>query len=297
MHWLTQDEYAHTLIDVATDNQDEADKKHIQLLQRYALATIYYGTSQYGPWSACAPTSEESSPCDNDEHRYLSPSNHLSWEGINGKGGLITWLDLNTKNLSNCRPSTSDNNNHNGEYDMFPLELSLLSPSLELLWLHSNPFLCGSLPSYIGEFINLQSLSLYSTNMSGPLPQSLYTIDKLASIRLYKSNFGGSISPELNQMKNLKWFWIHENQFEGTLPNLGKLNLLEGVTLHGNALDTSQSGLCQLLKASLKYLWTDCNNHGVVKKGQEWVVVEGEKACECCTRCFPKKQMDAVAVH
>ena len=280
MHWLLSDKYSLMLVNDPSNNQG-TEKKLVQLSQRYALATIYYSTSQNGEWDRCDPLT--STPCDKDDHRYLSKANHLSWEGINGKNGLVTWLDLNTKHLSNCSPS------ENHQYDMLPLELTLLSPSLELLWLHSNP-LCGMIPSYIGDFTNLQSLSLYSTSMSGTLPESLYQLDKLASIRLYKSKFSGSISQDLGKMKNLKWLWLHENGFTGSVPYLRSLTALEGITLHGNNLTTVEStGLCKLLKGNLKYLWTDCDPSSLVRKGEEWVVTAGNKACECCTRCFPRK--------
>ena len=293
LHWLSSDEYAQTLANESTAHTDEGEgkkKKQNQLLQRYALATIYYSTSQ-NEWTSCGAI-DTTSPCDNNDHRYLSSSNHLSWEGINGKNGLVTWLDLNTKNLSNHCPS----DNTLVEYDVLPLELTLLSPSLELLWLHSNP-LCGTIPSYIGEFTSLQSLSVYSTNMSGILPESIYDIEKLSSIRLYKSHFSGGISANIKELKNLKWLWIHENEFTGPLPELESLTLLEGITLHGNQFTNVESlGLCGLLKGNLKYLWTDCHNGSIVREGGEWAVVEGEKACECCTRCFPRVGDDAVAI-
>eukprot|EP00804_Cyclotella_cryptica_P027786 CCRYP_009208-RA/>CCRYP_009208-RA protein AED:0.11 eAED:0.11 QI:0/0/0/1/0/0/2/0/348 len=296
LHWLSEEK------NDADVNVDE-DTKHIQLLQRYALATIYFATSAgTGGWNRCSPlvgerNADTETPCESDENRHLSPSNHLEWEGINGKKRLVTWLDFNGRNLSNCDLSNNGDNHDGADYAVLPLELTLLSPSLELMWLHSNP-LCGSLPSYIGEFTNLQSLSLYSTNMGGTLPPSLYELDKLASLRLYKSNFGGQISGDIKRLQNLKWMWIHENQFTGPLPGeLRELNGLEGITLHGNRFHDgdNSSALCHLLKNNLKYLWTDCEKGSVWKKGEEWMVMEGERACECCTRCFPKETGAAVA--
>jgi hypothetical protein len=296
LHWLSTDEYAISLVNNTSSNTDEeSDKKQMRLVQRYALATIYYGTSQTGEWNQCAPlSSSTSTPCDNDKHRYLSSSNHLLWDGINGKSGLVTWLDLNGKNLSNNDPSIQQQQQ---QYDMLPMELTLLSPSLELLWIHSNPLLFGTIPPHIGEFINLQSLSIYSTNVGGVIPPTLYEIEKLSSIRLYKSKFVGEISKDVTKLKNLKWLWIHENRFTGVLPDLGGLTLLEGITLHGNQFEeeTTMSGLCGLLRGNLKYLWTNCNDGSAVKKGGEWMVVDGTKACECCTRCFPRKEVDAVS--
>ncbi|KAL3805105.1 LOW QUALITY PROTEIN: hypothetical protein HJC23_003333 [Cyclotella cryptica] len=112
------------------------------------------------------------------------------------------------------------------------------------------------LPSYIGEFTNVQ-ICIPPNGRNTTL--SLYELDKLASLRLYKSNFGGQISGDITILQNLKWIWIH--QF--TSPLLGELrelNGLEGITLHGNLFDDgdNSSVLCHLLKNNLKYLWTDC---------------------------------------
>lgn len=311
LHWLSSDEYALSLSGVpggkdGVISNDDRDTTHLPLLQRYALATIYFATSAGSSgWSRCSPLmgelgSDAETPCESEKTRHLSSSNHLEWDGINGKKRLITWLDLSGRNLSNCDDTENIGDYRDGaDHAVLPLEMTLLSPSLELMWLHSNP-LCGSLPSYIGEFTILQSLSMYSTNMGGTLPTSLYELDKLASLRLYKSNFSGRITGDIQKLQNLKWMWIHENQFTGPLPvELRELNGLEGITLHGNRFDDTDnsSALCDLVKNNLKYLWTDCANGSVSKKGEEWVVMEGIKACECCTRCFPKEAGAAIATN
>jgi hypothetical protein len=275
LRWLSADAYALSLLD--------DDDPHAKLLERYALATLYYSTSDSG-WSRCGPDDEACPP----EKRFLSPGNHLDWEGLNGKNDKVTWIDLNSRNLSNgCFSSNVF------EAPALPLELSLLT-SLELLWLHSNPLFCGTIPPHVTE-LPLQSLSLHSTKMSGSLPSELYGMESLSSLRLYKSRFSGNVT-DLSRLKNLKWAWIHGNEFTGSLSHVGNMTFLEGITLHGNGVSTTGSGLCDLMEGNLKYLWVDCREGSVTKdEDGEWRVVEGVEACECCTRCFPKGDGDAVA--
>ncbi|KAL3805100.1 hypothetical protein HJC23_003328 [Cyclotella cryptica] len=54
-------------------------------------------------------------PCKSEENRYLSPMNHLEWEGINGKKQLVSWLDFYGTNLSNCYYNNNCDN-HDGTY-------------------------------------------------------------------------------------------------------------------------------------------------------------------------------------
>jgi len=210
----------HWLANIDTSSNTLSEKEYdAGLLQRYALATIYF-TTNGDEWTTCSQL--QSSPCESNDNRYLSSSSHLKWNGINGKNGLVTWLDLSNVNLQSS--------------NFLPLELTLLQTNLEVLWISDNNQLSGSLPNYIGnEFTNLVSLSIYKTNMGGSIPDSIYNLIKLSSLRLYKSNFTGTISSDIEKLTELKWLWIHDNNFVGSVPDtIGKLVKLEGVTLHGN---------------------------------------------------------------
>lgn len=306
LRWLSREDTS-SLSNIPQHEYEEG------LLQRYALATIYFATggdvddnSSSGittNWNRCSQNKQ--TICESDKERYLSPYSHLNWDGINGKNGYVTWLDLSGRDLQS---SNNDGTSSNKYLNFLPMELTLLSPSLELLWLHENTSLYGTIPQYIGEFKSLLSLSLYKTSLSGTIPESLYELPKLTSLRMYKSNFGGSISSSVSKLSELKWLWIHENRFEGVLPgeSLGMLKSLEGVTLHGNQFDASASSeglagniipssLCNLKEnGNLKHLWTDCEKGSVVPADaedgtskSELVVKEGVKACSCCTKCFP----------
>jgi len=218
----------HWLANIDTSSNTLSEKEYdAGLLQRYALATIYFSTNG-DEWTTCSQLQpqkdiqQSSSPCESNDNRYLSPSSHLKWNGINGKNGQITWLDLSNVNLQST--------------NFLPLELTLLQTNLEVLWISENNQLSGTIPNYIGnEFTNLVSLSIYKTNMGGNIPDSIYNLVKLSSLRLYKSNFTGMISSDIEKLTELKWLWIHDNNFVGSVPNeIGKLVKLEGITLHGN---------------------------------------------------------------
>ena len=289
------------------------------LLQRYALAAIYYATGG-DAWTRCsAPPGgggAPSSPCEGgDDARFLSSKSHLGWGGIVGRGGEVTMLDLGGRGLASRT--------------FLPPEVSLLGPSLELLWAHDNPGLGGTLPSYIGEFANLVSLSAHRTSMSGTIPPSACDLPKLASLRLYGSNFGGEVPSDIGRLAGLKWLWLHDNGFEGTVPDeIGGLAKLEGVTLHGNGFGPVASynvteygalasniipdSLCNLTRYDLRYLWTDCEGGSLVPATaddgggdgdggegggtRKFVAREGVRACSCCTRCFPRKDDADAAV-
>ena len=287
------------------------------LLQRYALAAIYYSTGG-DAWTRCsAHPGAPSSPCEGgDDARFLSSKSHLGWGGIVGRGGEVTMLDLGGRGLASRT--------------FLPPELSLLGPSLELLWAHDNPGLGGTLPSYVGEFANLVSLSAFRTSMSGTIPPSACDLPRLASLRLYGSNFGGEVPSEIGRLAGLKWLWLHDNDFVGTVPGeIGGLARLEGVTLHGNgfrpvasynvteygalASNIIPDSLCNLTRYDLRYLWTDCEGGSLMpavtadggggngdgggeEETRKFVAREGVRACSCCTRCFPRKDDADAAV-
>lgn len=227
-HHLTQNEARKRAL-YWLSHQDTYEQKEVGkgFLHRYALAVIYFSL-EGDSWNRCSSSSHsgtgsiKANDCPTDNERYLSSASHRLWDGVNGnRDDTITWLDLSNRNVYSER--------------FLPLELALLSPTLELLWVSENPDLSGTLPEYMGEFQRLASLNVHKTSVGGTLPDSLYTLRKLSSLRLYKSKFTGSISSNIGDMGRLKWLWIHENEFTGVVPEeIGRLKKLEGVTLHGN---------------------------------------------------------------
>ncbi|KAL7432758.1 hypothetical protein ACHAXH_004649 [Discostella pseudostelligera] len=298
LQWLTLDYEESTSSSAKSRHHHKVPEYYESgLLDRYALATIYYATNGED-WTY---------DTNDDGTQFLSPISHLQWAGVNGNNhdGHVSMLDLSHRNLVSST--------------FLPLEIVLLSPKLELLWLSDNSGLSGSLPTYIGDLTSLSSLSIYQTSMSGTLPESLYNLPKLSSLRIYKSKFSGGISSNIGKLSGaLRWLWIHENQFNGRLPEeLGSLSKLEGMTLHGNQLDVVDDrndgnvgdggggsgdgfksniipwSVCTNLISGgeLKHLWTDCQEDALLLDDEEGEskLNASVKACSCCTRCFLRK--------
>eukprot|EP00985_Skeletonema_marinoi_P012418 scaffold5990_cov143-Skeletonema_marinoi.AAC.9 len=262
-------------------HQDTYEQKEVGtgFLHRYALAVIYFSL-EGDSWNRCSSASHsgtgsiKANDCPTDNERYLSSASHRLWDGVNGnRDDTITWLDLSNRNVYSEQ--------------FLPLELTLLTPTLELLWVSENPDLSGTLPEYMGEFQKLESLNVHKTSVGGTLPDSLYTLRKLSSLRLYKSKFTGSISSNIGNMGRLKWLWIHENEFTGVVPEeIGKLKKLEGVTLHGNKfvpivkeeVQEVEKRVQELTHEELEKRVQELKEELAMRKGEEVMVQKKEEA-------------------
>lgn len=243
------------------------------LAQRYALAVLYFATGG-DSWKECSR--DLTSKCESSDGSGLQSSSHFlstgsvcAWFGLTcsdeQKKGLVTWIDLSNNGLSGSIPD----------------ELSLLKDNLELFWLCSNSELGGSVPQWIGDVTQMQSLSLFDTAVGGTIPDSLYNLSKLSSLRLYGSKLEGTISTKIGQLSNMQWLWMHGCELTGAVPSeLGSLKKLEALTLHGNAFNGDAAGtlpteICNLRTTGskkLEHLWTNC---------------DAKRDCDCCTKCFP----------
>ena len=157
------------------------------------------------------------------DKQYIPPYSHLKLNGINGKNGQVTRVDLSSWGLKSNT--------------FLLLEVTLLCPLLELSWVSENEQLKGAIPTYLQEFQLFVLLCAYRTSILRTIPESIYTLPKLNSIQLYKSKFEGTLLTQIETLMELKWFWIHENEITGSVPEeIGQLGKLEGVTLHKDNL-------------------------------------------------------------
>lgn len=124
-------------------------------------------------------------------------------------------------------------------------------PSIFALWLDANT-IGGSIPSAIGQYTELASLSITEAQLTGALP------------------------PEMGLLVNMRRCWLYGNELSGPIPdelnNWGQLQVLE---LYGNDLTGDMPmAVCDAVAASeyeFRTLSADCD----------------EVACDnCCTECF-----------
>ena len=85
---------------ILNDDEQQLDVKNTtQILQRYALATIYYSTNVQNTWISCGPP-DGSTACPTEEQRCLSKFSECQWTGITCEGEIVTGISWRKFSLS-----------------------------------------------------------------------------------------------------------------------------------------------------------------------------------------------------
>ncbi|KAI3984970.1 hypothetical protein MKX01_004738 [Papaver californicum] len=151
------------------------------------------------------------------------------------------------------------------QFDTIPVDFLQGLDSLQILTLEGNPLnktTGWSIPSYLQNSAQLQTLSMVDCNLIGTIPDWLGTMASLEHLRLSNNRLTGVI-PEsfkgssvqtlwlnnqdgggftgtidvIGSMTSLTTAWLHGNQFTGMIPsNIGELTSLQDLNLNGNQL-------------------------------------------------------------
>ncbi|KAL7590818.1 hypothetical protein Lser_V15G35420 [Lactuca serriola] len=117
--------------------------------------------------------------------------------------------------------------------------------SLNVLMLRNNR-ISGSIPSDIGEYVNLTQLDLSFNNLSGPIPAGLFNLSQLSFLFLGNNSLTGTLPNE--KSRTLSNIDLSYNQLSGTLPSWANNQTLQvnivvnNFTLNNSALNCLQSG-------------------------------------------------------
>jgi hypothetical protein len=278
-----------------------------RVLQRYALAVLYYATQGYA-WS--------------NAFNFLSTVNECEWNGThNGEragvggcsgDGLVTSLTLGRLLMTASGFLCLYVNDHLSFRILFlmvvgnklngtlPEEIGSLD-SLEILNLASNPFLYGKLPASlpaltnmkelrasgcslfgnlpmeIGNWKGLSYLALYENRLTGSLPPTLGQLSLLENLFLSTNLFSGQIPKEMGALVNLRVAQFQNNQLSGSIPQeFSNLASLRQVDMSMNLLTEGAENLCDI-NGLLVYI-TDCFSQTVP-------LIEKEIVCPCCSFC------------
>jgi Leucine-rich repeat (LRR) protein len=109
--------------------------------------------------------------------------------------------------------------------------------------------LVGTIPSELGQLVNLESLILQFNYLQGSIPSSLGLLRSCTDLYLNVNSLDGTIPSELGQLVNLETLSLQFNCLQGSIPSsLGLLRSCTDLYLNFNSLDgTIPSELGQLV--------------------------------------------------
>ncbi|CAL2267949.1 unnamed protein product [Prunus armeniaca] len=119
--------------------------------------------------------------------------------------------------LGNCRSLLELNLSYNNITGTIPgelVEVSSLSISLDI----SQNSLIGSLPSNVGDLVNLVQLNVSNNKLSGEIPTTLGSCIMLLRLHLEGNEFEGTIPQSLTNLRSLEEIDISRNNLSGQIP-------------------------------------------------------------------------------
>lgn len=85
--------------------------------------------------------------------------------------------------------------------------------------------------------MNLNTISIWTNELSGPIPPGLAKLTKLQYLAMHENQLSGPIPPELGELTNLLSLQLSYNHITGTIPSeLGSLPKLRSLALDHNEL-------------------------------------------------------------
>ena len=186
------------------------------LIQRYALATIYFATGGDNWVQSTNWLTHDKSECTWWSHRVSSEN------GMCGQSGNVFYFDLHSNNLMYALPP----------------ELSLLTQVQELV-LYDNS-LGGGLPDLSPMFL-LSRVDLSRNSITGVLDLHTdgdnSTLSTLRELRLNSNDLSSSLPPEIGYLTSLVALDLGNNLLQGNFPSdeVSKLTKLEELVLERNS--------------------------------------------------------------
>ncbi|PRQ55525.1 putative protein kinase RLK-Pelle-LRR-XII-1 family [Rosa chinensis] len=119
----------------------------------------------------------------------------------------------------------------------FPTSIFNLSTNLKTLVIGGN-YLHGSIPTGLGNLVNLLVLSLEENNFIGSIPADIGKVLRLGLAFFYSNKLSGSIPSSLGNLTMLNSLYLDENNLNGSIPSsLGECHGLQDLDLSENSLE------------------------------------------------------------
>jgi hypothetical protein len=202
------------------------DEALLHLIQRFALASLYYTTNRGASWKNISA--------------WLDGTVHeCYWFGCTcTEGGILIGIDLQANGLKG---------------GFVPgMDLALLRNSLRWLDLYNNR-LNGKLPSELAQLNLMEDLRLWNNRFSGPLPSQLGDMMSLRDLLVQDMTVDGTLPTQLGRHSRLEYLDLSGNALRGAIPIVvGGMKSLEYLQLQDNRLTGFPSQVGTLSK--LQYL-------------------------------------------
>ena len=139
----------------------------------------------------------------------------------------LEYLYIGGNSYNSSIPSTFENlakvQYFYAEYTDLTGDLSILTTpeknaELYEVWIDRNPDVSGEIPTALGNYTNLASLSLTELDLHGALPTELGQIANMQQMWFYGNHLEGEIPSELGLLKNLRILELQLNDFQDSMP-------------------------------------------------------------------------------
>ncbi|KAK9672278.1 hypothetical protein RND81_12G088600 [Saponaria officinalis] len=94
--------------------------------------------------------------------------------------------------------------------------------------------LSGIIPNELGRCLSLQMLDIHDNFFHGFIPTSFNTLDSLQLVDLSRNNLSGTIPNYFSNFSQLEWLNLSYNNFEGEVPITGVFANISEISLEGN---------------------------------------------------------------
>ena len=133
-----------------------------------------------------------------------------------GGNRINSTLVASIANLSKLRFMYADNSFLTGDLTIWTTPDQ--TPDLVELWIDNNADLGGGIPTELGQYSNLASLSFTKLGLTGVIPSELGNLSKMKQMWLYGNKLNGEIPSQLANMASMDRLELEANDLVGAMP-------------------------------------------------------------------------------